>query len=756
MTIPPRFSEISDRPENFNIPGYASDIPGQKTDEYFRQIQKLGPETSTAKSPGWPKPSDLSEYHHGFGSSWQEPEGPAHPVFENVIPVIEPYFPLHSETMEDYFDSKVGRSLNESMKKLTDSYDSGERENGPDRFQWWKDSRERDYHHMLGHQETHTSNKTRLMDAYDEYLNTRDKLQPHWQAYVMSGGRYEIPQDLLEDAKAKRHKVDQAFQEMHNHLHGTCYRSDKKGGPCGYFGIPRGRDNCEYCKNGNPARIPGDPMRLASKNDPWAVEGDDNFKKPGKPQIETTPGWKTEVPEELQGQVPNVSDAEAAYSPTAEPFEAVRTVSAQDPRLAHMARHVQEHAGLYSEATLAYDEYLKARQHYDELEHVAGPSPDERQEKILADHRSKLTDLHTQAHELWHMMHTNLHTECPECENWNNPRDPRFCKECDEGCPMCSKDEPLRLSSRRIYGGNPQIVPRRKRETVPQEVPIEKPKTVPAPVPVAPPIPAPEKVPAGPSVPEREHEAVGTTAFTTWDVVDDWESKYQRIARAIEQQELDNLKVLTGEETSNYIDTRISSWAVTAEGLAGSNDQLYMDPMHAFDGTEGAGPSPKIPSEVDQGTSTEGLTASLLRRLAEPQISPIGNQAPDAAPASVQGQGAPMQSDAGGSGVDSTGTVAPAQSRGSDQQILDPTTFNQSPSTAPASTKNKPKSQPSGNGGGFNPLGLIKGVGELVGGGVVDAVSTALAPESAGASLAGDIVGTGIASNGISNIMKSV
>ena len=66
-------------------------------------------------------------------------------------------------------------------------------------------------------------------------------------------------------------------RKMHRHLHHICTRSEQKGGPCGYWGIPRGAEHCEFCERGNPMRPNFNNndgiYRFASDpDDEWATE----------------------------------------------------------------------------------------------------------------------------------------------------------------------------------------------------------------------------------------------------------------------------------------------------------------------------------------------------------------------------------------------------------------------------------------------------------------------------------------------------
>lgn len=433
MTIPPRFSE-SNRPEDFNIP---SDV----SDSFFRQITKLVPGTSSAHSKGHAERSDLSSFDDVFNkNNFGKDSETGESIPEHMYPVYERH-PIFNDQKENYLTTPQAGWWKKLRARMGESWSSGER--GAPGYQQHAD----DSHHN-GHWATHMDNKTAVMHAYDEYLDLRHDANKYVNPFT---GEYFGSQELYDQLKPAREKVDSLYQKMHDHLHGTCYRSEAKGGPCGFWGIPRGKENCDFCRAGNPVRMPGDEMRLASK-DPWEVEDGDDYKRPVTPPRvteEDRPGFKrTEVPEDIKSSLSSEDPgAEAAYKPLAEPWEAERMQMAQDPEVKHWAGHIQLHNELFSQATVLFDQYSKAREHYANLEELAGEHPDERQEALLAKHRAGLVELHDAAHDAWHTMHTNLHTECPDCRTWAHPRG-HECPHCVAGCPLCHTDDPRRLSSK--------------------------------------------------------------------------------------------------------------------------------------------------------------------------------------------------------------------------------------------------------------------------------------------------------------------
>ena len=423
MTLPPRLSELNERPEDFNIPKDVSD-------SYFRQITKVGPNASSSLVKQFPAGNPRM---HEF----------EYPVYEN--------HPLLTEDKQSYLQTPQASWWKKLRSRMNESYNQGER--GTPGYQQHAD----DSHHN-GHWAVHMDLKSDAMFAYDKYLDLRYRAE---NKYHTTG---EIPSiDETNEIKKAREDVDTKYQKMHDHLHGTCFRSEIKGGPCGYWGLPRGRDNCEYCRAGNPVRLIGDPMRMAAVNDDWSVSdeeptssipakskseiGKTDTTKNYHPELSSEPFRKpVEVPEDLKKQIPTVPGANAAFSPTHEPLPGNRMLMIQDPETEHYIQHLQVHGQLYSHAAAQYDEYLKAREHYNNLEELVGSNPDERQQNLLKGHREHLQELHDVAHEAWHSMHDYWHSDCPECTNWFHPRG-NSCPHCKEGCPLCESDDPKKLSS---------------------------------------------------------------------------------------------------------------------------------------------------------------------------------------------------------------------------------------------------------------------------------------------------------------------
>jgi len=747
---------MSDRPKDFNIPPYV-------TDKFVRQITKLVPGVGTDRgiSQGYQEPSDLSEYTGQMGNSWAtepDPSSPANPMFEFSVQRA-PHYPVFKKSLDEYnTQTAQGRSWNKLFQRMKDSWRNGER--GPDTqgYAWPTQSLE-DEHHQLGHWESHLNRVANFRQSLQNYLRVTNIFHPSVQQAMMGLGPGP-DQELTERVRSARQKADKDFQAMHDHLHGTCTRSDKKGGPCGYFGIPRSPEHCDYCKYGNPARAAGDIMKFASDEDPWAT-GEDTFQKPtnitGPVGHDLPKRPRPEVDSDVVNAInslPGAQNAEAGFAPVQAPYPGQRHLHIENPQTGHQQAHWAIHNQMYQALASMYDEFHRARTHYDNLEEMAGDHPDERQTALLAEHRQKLAEMIPDIHDLYHEMHAQFHSPCTECGAWNNQRDKHSCFQCAEGCPFCEESDPRKYSSGTprnklwqkmahggIQAGNPRWVPIEEPDWVEEPLWEPRPETVPTPAPAPTPVREPEKVPASPSEVPQEMPATAKKS-STWDVVSDWEDIY---LRKIAEQGLDILKAPTEEEIEDgpIVHQGFSSWVKQAEGLAGSNDQLYMDPMLTGDGS--SGPSIQMTPLVDQGTSTEGLTA--FKRTSWVVVSDNLDNTE-------------QQSTDEASNPTSGSAVAPGQGQVNPSQGAQISTPQAPTSTTPSGTSTTPSGTDSkghgGGGGGFNPFGLLKGVGELVGGGAVDAVSTFLAPESGGASLAGDVVGTGLAANGVSSILHSL
>jgi len=722
MTIPPRFSDASERPDDFNIPSYVSD-------PLFRQITKVVP-AAGSDGKGFGKPSDLSEF--SFGNSWaHEPDRtkPADWKFEASLP-YQPHY-LHrfdQSTLKEYEEqTPQGRQYTKQMQRMRDSWAQGERGKDTKSYMWGTQSDE-DYHHMLGHQESHNSHINRLIPAFDDYLTAQEEFRPVAHAALIGMGP-EPSQELTERVRNARIKVDTIFQKMHDHLHMTCYRGDEKGGPCGYWGIPRGAQYCDFCKYGNPTKRPGDIMKFAADNhehdDDWFIPGSDFTPKAPKSQSQPEslePARpRPQVDPSMIGQIENIpagQHLEGAYGPAGEPMPGKRFIQVKEKTHQHQLSHWVQHQDLRQQFILNHDEFLKARKHYQDLEEIAGDNPDERQQVLLAHHREQLSSMIAPLHDLWHEIHAQFHAPCTECGAWNNERDSDSCDQCASGCPFCSESDPRKYSTKlapRDKGwmrkahrtaGNPVRLPRRRRETQPLWEP--KPETVPEPqiVPVCPPntTPVPQEEPGVPTPTHAPQEVpVETPAgrkASTWSVIEDWESRYMKIA----EQGLDTLKAPTDEEIEDgpIVHQGASSWVKQAEGLASSNDQLYMDPMFTGDTR---GPDVAIPSEVDMGTSTEALSKkSSWVMFADAQSDNTFQPSPNTSSPSSDSSGSGATTDT------STGqgsAIAPAAG------IAQPHTMNlqdnSTPNSGTGSGGNNSSGGGSGGGGGGGLMDVAKG-----------------------------------------------
>lgn len=173
-----------------------------------------------------------------------------------------------------------------------------------------------------------------------------------------------------------------------------------------------------------------------------------------------------------------------------------------------------------------------------------------------------------------------------------------------------------------------------------------------------------------------------------------------------------------------------------AEGLAGSNDQLYMDPIGTSDGP--TGPSIQPTPLTDQGTSTETLEkkSSWITYSTDMAGANTPITSEQQTPTSAQGYGAPMESGKGGSNLDSTGLMAPDQGQSINQTLNKSQQASEVP--GPPSTGNsQPPAQQQApakpSGGGINWLGDIAAgvadaaaIGELGLNPVADAAAVAL------------------------------
>jgi len=153
-----------------------------------------------------------------------------------------------------------------------------------------------------------------------------------------------------------------------------------------------------------------------------------------------------------------------------------------------------------------------------------------------------------------------------------------------------------------------------------------------------------------------------------------------------------------------------------AEGLAGSNDQLYLDPMFTGAGDGNTGPSIKPTPLTDQGTSTETLEkkSSWVLYANDLGAAPAMPPAPTSPPSVSSSQG-DVQIDTATGQRD---LIAPPQGQAqqytpSIQQLQQQDAAN---TPAPTTPTPKPKTPAKPSGGGINWLGdIVHGV-EIAGG----------------------------------------
>jgi len=92
-------------------------------------------------------------------------------------------------------------------------------------------------------------------------------LMDNLQHVTMAKAFHSTAKELLgpEDEKGWAKVLDESITKgceswhtMHHQLHHDCKKS------CGYWGIPKGKDNCSFCKDGCPFCDQNDPGRFAS------------------------------------------------------------------------------------------------------------------------------------------------------------------------------------------------------------------------------------------------------------------------------------------------------------------------------------------------------------------------------------------------------------------------------------------------------------------------------------------------------------
>jgi len=215
---------------------------------------------------------------------------------------------------------------------------------------------------------------------------------------------------------------------------------------------------------------------------------------------------------------------------------------------------------------------------------------------------------------------------------------------------------------------------------------------------------------------------------------EDWEFK-------LAEQGLDLVKAPTEEEIEEgpIANQKSSSWVVEAEGMAGSNDQLYLDPMFTGAGDGNTGPAIQPTPLTDGGTSTETLEKKSSWMIYSTDMGGSGTPQPDMPPAPTTppsvsnpaSSSSMSSSDMGGSGVQhdtSTGqyeSIAPTPGQ-VQQHTPNESQLSQSdpaPTTTTPTPKPKTPSKPSGGGGGwFNDI--INTVENIATNPIVDTVAT--------------------------------